>query len=77
MVTPAAREWVTFPDPKRKKHVWHFDVTYLTSAHMCIYGQGCQGVLTEKAPEQAEGCCSYGAHASDAKDMKHVEKVAE
>ena len=34
MVTPAAREWVTFPDPKRKRHVWHFDVTYLTSAHM-------------------------------------------
>jgi len=76
MVTPAAREWVTFPDPKRKKHVWHFDVTYLTSAHMCIYGRGCQGVLTEKAPEQEEGCCSYGAHASDKRDMKHVEKVA-
>ncbi len=76
MVTPAAREWVTFPDPKRKKHIWHFDVTYLTSAHMCIYGRGCQGVLVEKAPEQEEGCCSYGAHASDKKDMKHVEKVA-
>ena len=76
MVTPAAREWVTFPDPKRKKHVWHFDVTYLTSAHMCIYGAGCQGVLTERAPDQAEGCCSYGAHSSDAKDRNHVEKVA-
>jgi hypothetical protein len=76
MVTPAAREWVTFPDPKRKKHIWHFDVTYLTSAHMCIYGRGCQGVLVENAPEQEEGCCSYGAHASDKKDMKHVEKIA-
>lgn len=74
MVAPA-REWVTFPDPSRKKHVWHIDVTYLTSNHMCIFGAGCQGVLTEKAPEQMEGCCSYGAHASDTKDRKHVEKV--
>lgn len=75
MVTPA-REWVTFPDPSRKKHVWHFDVTYLTSSHMCIYGRGCQGVLTEKSEEQAEGCCSYGAHSAGAKDRKHVDKVA-
>jgi hypothetical protein len=75
--TPAAREWVTFPDPKRKKHVWHFDVTYLASNHTCIYGQGCQGVLTERAPEQEEGCCSYGAHASGGKDRRHVERMAE
>jgi len=74
MVRPV-REWVTFPDPKRKKHVWHIDVTYLTSAHTCIFGAGCQGVLTEKSPELSQGCCSYGAHASDAKDRKHVEKV--
>lgn len=75
-MTGPVREWVTIKDPKRKKHVWHFDVTYLTSSHTCIYGRGCQGVLTEPAPEQEEGCCSYGAHASDAKDRKHVERVA-
>ena len=54
-MTAPVREWVTFPDPKRKKHVWHFDVTFLTSNYMCIFGQGCQGVLAEKAPEQARG----------------------
>jgi len=75
MVMPV-REWVTFPDPRRKKHVWHVDVTFLTSAYTCIFGCGCQGILTEKAPEQGEGCCSYGAHASDAKDRRHVEKMA-
>ncbi len=46
----AMREWVTFQDPKRKKHVWHVDVTFLTSHWSCIFGNGCQGVLTEPAP---------------------------
>ena len=59
------REWVTFQDPKRKKHVWHVDVTFMTSHWNCIFGRGCQGVLTDEAPELVQGCCSYGAHASD------------
>lgn len=71
------REWVTFQDPRRKKHVWHFDVTFLTSRWTCIFGAGCQGVLTEPAPEMVQGCCSYGAHASDKRDRLLVERVAE
>jgi len=75
-MTAPVREWVTFTDPRRKKHVWHIDVTFLTSNYMCIFGQGCQGVLVDKAPEMAQGCCSYGAHSSGAKDRKLVDKVA-
>ena len=74
--TGPVREWVTFPDPRRKKHVWHVDVTFLTSHWSCIFGNGCQGVLTEEAPELAQGCCSYGAHASDAKDQALVNRAA-
>ncbi|MGZ6969144.1 MAG: hypothetical protein ACXVKN_15560, partial [Acidimicrobiia bacterium] len=74
--TGAIREWVTFKDPKRKKHVWHVDVTFLTSHWSCIFGNGCQGVLTEPAPELAHGCCSYGAHASGPKDQALVNKAA-
>jgi hypothetical protein len=75
--TPGAvREWVTFQDPKRKRHVWHVDVTFMESHWSCIFGNGCQGVLTEEAPELVHGCCSYGAHASDTKDRKLVERVA-
>lgn len=70
------REWVTFADPKRKKHVWHVDVTFMLSNYQCIFGQGCQGVLTEKSPELSQGCCSYGAHSSGPKDRKLVDKVA-
>ena len=75
-MTAPVREWVTFQDPKRKKHIWHVDVTFLASNYLCIFGQGCQGVLTEKSPEMAQGCCSYGAHSSGAKDRAHVDKVA-
>jgi len=48
----------------------------LTSNWKCIFGQGCQGVLTGPAPELVQGCCSYGAHLVDKKDARHVEKVA-
>jgi hypothetical protein len=52
-------------------------VTFLASSYRCIFGQGCPGVLTEPAPELIQGCCSYGAHASDKKDMKKIERLAE
>lgn len=53
-----------------------FDVTFLTSSWTCIFGRGCQGVLTEAAPELVHGCCSYGAHFVDKADARRVEKVA-
>ena len=42
----------------------------------CIYGRGCQGVLTGPAPELAQGCCSYGAHFTDDDDADRVEAAA-
>lgn len=54
-----------------------FDLTYLTSNWTCIFGQGCQGVLTEAAPELVHGCCSYGAHFTDKADRKKTAKLAE
>ena len=59
------REWVTFDDPKEEGRRWQIDVTFLLSSWECIFGCGCQGVLTEPAPELVQGCCSYGAHFSD------------
>jgi hypothetical protein len=70
------REWVTFQDPRRKRHVWHVDVTFLASHWNCIFGNGCQGVLEDEAPELAQGCCSFGAHASDDKDRALVKRAA-
>lgn len=69
-------EWVSFEDPDEER-TWLFDVTFLTSRWTCIYGRGCQGVLTEPAPELVHGCCSYGAHFVDDDDVRRVEACAE
>lgn len=70
------REWVAFEDPKEDGRTWQIDVTFLLSSWTCIFGSGCQGVLTEPAEDMVQGCCSYGAHFSDRKDRDHVVKIA-
>ena len=70
-----AHEWVSFEDPAEER-TWIFDVTFMTSRWSCIFGTGCQGVLTGPAPELVQGCCSYGAHFTDAEDIARVEKAA-
>jgi hypothetical protein len=70
-----AHEWVSFEDPDEER-TWVFDVTFLTSSWTCIFGRGCQGVLTGPSPELEHGCCSYGAHFTDADDRRRVEKIA-
>jgi hypothetical protein len=70
-----SREWVSFED-EGEERTWVFDVTFLTSNWKCIFGQGCQGVLTGPAAELVQGCCSYGAHFVDKKDVRRVEKIA-
>jgi hypothetical protein len=72
----AAREWVSFDDPDEEGRRWQIDVTFLLSRWQCIFGRGCQGVLTEPAPELVHGCCSYGAHFSDKKDRDAVVKMS-
>ncbi len=70
-----AHEWVSFADPAEER-TWLVDVTFLSSPWRCIYGAGCQGVLTEPTPERMEGCCSYGAHFTDEADAERVAAAA-
>ena len=49
------REWITIPVAGKDKRQWQIDVTFLMSSWRCIFGQGCQGVLTEPAPELVAG----------------------
>ena len=76
MTATPTREWITIPIAGKEKRQWQIDVTFLASHYRCIFGQGCQGVLTEPAPELVHGCCSYGAHASDKKDRLKIERLA-
>ena len=75
LVPADAQEWVTFEDPAEQR-TWRFDVTFLLSHWACLYGRGCQGVLTELAPEMAQGCCSYGAHFTGDEDSARVKAAA-
>jgi hypothetical protein len=77
VVTPPAdlHEWVSFEDPDEDR-TWVFDLTFLLSRWTCIFGRGCQGVLTEPSPELVQGCCSYGAHFTDDEDRARVEAAA-
>src|SRR3974377_1170629 len=68
-------DWVSFED-EAEDRTWFFDVSCLTSNWTCIFGNGCQGVLTGPAPELVQGCCSYGAHLVDKKDARRGEKAA-
>ena len=62
-------EWVSFDDPDELR-TWVFDVTFLLSGWECIFGRGCQGVLTGPAADANQGCCSYGAHLTDEEDAR-------
>lgn len=77
VTTPSdAHEWVSFEDPEEER-TWIFDVTFLLSNWSCIFGNGCQGVLTGPTPELVQGCCSYGAHFTDDDDVARVVAAAE
>lgn len=75
LVPADAHEWVTFEDPDERR-TWRFDVTFLLSHWECLFGRGCQGVLTGPAPELEQGCCSYGAHFTDDEDVARVKAAA-
>jgi hypothetical protein len=70
-----AHDWVSFPDPDEDR-TWVVDVTFLLSRWRCIFGDGCQGVLTGPAAEMEQGCCSYGAHFTGDEDRRRVEAAA-
>ncbi|MDH3300239.1 MAG: hypothetical protein OES24_06995 [Acidimicrobiia bacterium] len=45
--------------------VWDIDVDFLRSNWRCIWGEGCQGILPERAEALGQGCCSVGAELLD------------
>ena len=66
-------EWLSFDDDDRDQ-TWMFDETFMRSNYKCIYGEGCKGVLDDDATRLQQGCCSYGAHFLDKKDLANVRK---
>jgi len=67
------RSFVEFTDPADGSAQFRCDITWLTSRWLCVFGQGCQGIV---AGRPDDGCCSLGAHFSDKDDRLRVEKAA-
>lgn len=63
------RAFVEFADPADDDQVFRCDLTWLTSAWTCIFGQGCPGIY-DSSPDV--GCCTLGAHFSDPEDEERV-----
>ena len=63
------RAWVEFRDPADPEQTFRCDLTWLTSAWTCIFGNGCPGIY-DTSPDV--GCCTLGAHFSDEDDEARV-----
>ena len=68
------RTFVEFVDPADSAQLFRCDLTWLTSRWLCIFGQGCHGILADRP---YDGCCSLGAHFSDKDDRKRVAQWAD
>ncbi len=49
----------------RDATVWRFEREFLESNWVCLFGNGCKGILPEPAEHLNQGCCSLGAHFGD------------
>lgn len=63
------RAWVEFVNPDDADEVMRCDLTWLTSAYRCIFGEGCRGIYDD-APDV--GCCTLGAHFADEEDERRT-----
>jgi len=63
------RVYVEFADPETAGQVFRCDLTWLTSSWTCIFGRGCRGI---SAARPDDGCCTLGAHFTDADDEARV-----
>ncbi len=68
------RAWAEFADPAEAAQRLRVDLTWLTSRWRCIFGAGCHGI---DASQPDAGCCTLGAHFTDAADVARVRAVAD
>jgi hypothetical protein len=56
--------------------LWRFDLDFLGSRWMCLWGRGCQGIGPEPAEELGLGCCSIGADLGDEDEARMTAALA-
>ncbi len=55
---------------------WRVDRGFLTSRWRCIWGEGCQGIEDEAAPQLHRGCCSVGARMANEEEAMTIAALA-
>ena len=70
----APRAWAELTDPAEPAQRLRLDLTWLTSSWHCLFGDGCPGI---EADQPDAGCCTLGAHFTDADDLARVSAVVE
>jgi len=55
---------------------WRFDRQFLTSTWTCLWGNGCQGILPERAEHLGQGCCSVGAGLDEGDESRAIGALA-
>ena len=69
------RLWAELTDPAEPAQRLRLDLTWLTSRWHCLFGEGrCPGI---DADQPDAGCCTLGAHFTDADDVARVAAVVE
>lgn len=66
------RTWAEFADPADAAQRFRVDLTFLTSSWTCVFGSGCRGIYADRPDD---GCCTLGAHFTDADDVERVRAV--
>lgn len=66
------RSFVEFADPAEPDQIFRCDLTWLTSRWQCLFGNGCRGIYSDRPDD---GCCTLGAHFSDADDEARVARA--
>ncbi len=77
VLLPFPRAWAEFVDPDDPAQVFRCDLTWLTSRWQCLFGStaggtatgGCPGIYADRPDD---GCCTLGAHFSEADDEARV-----
>ncbi len=56
--------------------IWRFDLQFLASHWICIWGRGCLGIAPEPAAHLGLGCCSIGADLGDTDEARLISALA-
>ena len=74
-MAPHPERFEEFVDPVDGTR-WRVDMGFLASGWTCIWGDGCQGILAEPAPDLQQGCCSVGAELLDEQEAMLITALA-